>query len=80
MRRTLSATTCGALALLGALLGTAGAYLALAAGHLGDLDHLAPVPLLNLLAIVLGTPLAAASASWLLAGSEPVALNRPVMD
>ncbi|HEX9356254.1 MAG TPA: FtsX-like permease family protein [Streptosporangiaceae bacterium] len=37
-RRTLTAATAGGLALLGALLGSADAYLALAAGHLSALD------------------------------------------
>ena len=41
-RRTLTAATAGGLALLGALLGSAGAYLALAAGHLSDLGHPEP--------------------------------------
>ena len=40
IRRTLTAATAGALALLGALLGVAGAYLALAATYLDDLGYL----------------------------------------
>src|SRR5262249_30733695 len=40
VRRTLTATTAGALALLGALLGIAGAYIALAATYRDDLGYL----------------------------------------
>jgi len=40
IRRALTAATAGALALLGALLGIAGAYLTLAATYLDDLGYL----------------------------------------
>ena len=43
-RRTLTAATAGALAFLGVVLGTAGAYVALMAGHVRDLGELSPVP------------------------------------
>jgi putative ABC transport system permease protein len=75
-RRTLTATTAGALALLGAVLGTTGAYLGLAAGYLGDLATLSSVPVLHLSIIVVGLPLAAAIAAWLLAGREPRSIGR----
>jgi putative ABC transport system permease protein len=71
VRRTLTAATAGALAVLGALLGVAGAYLALVAINVDDLGYLARVPLLPLALIILGVPLAAAGAGWLLAGREP---------
>ena len=45
-RRTLTAATAGALALLGALLGVAGAYLALAATYHDDLGYLSRVPVI----------------------------------
>jgi putative ABC transport system permease protein len=80
IRRTLTGTTAGALALLGALLGVAGAYLALAATYLDDLDYLGRIPLLPLVLIVVGVPLAAAAAGWLLAGREPPAIARPAID
>jgi putative ABC transport system permease protein len=80
IRRTLTAATAGSLALLGALLGVAGAYLALAATYLDDLDYLGRIPLLPLVLIVVGVPLAAAAAGWLLAGREPPAIARPVME
>jgi putative ABC transport system permease protein len=80
IRRTLAAATTGSLALLGAILGTAGAYLALVAGYLGDIGALTPVPVVNLLAITVGIPTVAATAGWLLAGREPPALARQAME
>ena len=73
-RRTLTAATSGALALLGALLGTGGAYLALTAGYDNDLGSLSRVPLPQLTVILAGLPLVAATAGWLLAGRQPPAL------
>ena len=55
-RRTLTAATAGALALLGALLGVAGAYLALAATYHDDLGYLGRIPVLPLVLIVVGRP------------------------
>jgi putative ABC transport system permease protein len=80
IRRTLTATTAGALALLGALLGIAGAYLVLTATYYDDLGYLSDVPVLNLLLAVLGVPLAAAAAGWLLSGREPPAIARTVIE
>ena len=79
-RRTLTAATAGALALLGALLGVAGAYVALAATYHDDLGYLGRVPALPLVLIVVGVPLAAAGAGWLLAGREPPAIARAVIE
>jgi putative ABC transport system permease protein len=77
-RRTLTATTAGALALLGAVLGTAAAYVAAIAyswdNPLDGLSELSSVPTENLLIIVVGMPLFAAAAGWLLAGREPPAI------
>ena len=70
-RRTLTAATTGALALLGAILGGAAAYLALGPGRLDELESLARVPLLHLAAIAIGAPACAALAGWLLGGREP---------
>jgi putative ABC transport system permease protein len=78
-RRTLTAATAGGLAFVGVVLGTGGAYIALIAGHVRDLDQLSPIPVVHLAAIVLGTPLVAAGAGWLLAGREPSALARQVI-
>jgi putative ABC transport system permease protein len=72
----LSAASAAALALLGGLLGTAGAYLALIAGYLDDLEPLGRVPVGHLGMTILGLPLIAALAGWLLAGREPVAAPR----
>ncbi len=73
-RRTITGSTAGALAFLGALLGTGGAYLALVAWHRGDLHPLTQVPYLDLVIIVVGLPLLAITAGWLLAGREPVSI------
>jgi putative ABC transport system permease protein len=70
-RRTLTSATAGALALLGALLGTGGAYTALIAWHRSDLHPLTRVPYLDLVVIIVGLPLIAITAGWLLAGREP---------
>ena len=79
-RRTLTAATAGALALLGSLLGVTGAYLALAATYHDDLGYLSRIPILPLVLIVVGVPLAATAAGWLLAGREPHAIARPVIE
>ena len=55
-RRTLTATTAGSLALLGALLGSGAAYPALAAGHRSDIGVLSRVPVLDLAITVVGVP------------------------
>ncbi|HEX6236886.1 MAG TPA: hypothetical protein VFZ68_06815 [Acidimicrobiales bacterium] len=80
IRRTMSAATAGGLALLGAGLGTVGAYVALVAGYLGDIGTLGSLPVLHLLGIALGIPGAAAVAAWLLAGREPSAIARQVIE
>jgi putative ABC transport system permease protein len=79
-RRTLTAATAGALALLGALLGVAGAYLALAATYHDDLGYLGRIPMLPLVLIVAGVPLAAVAAGWLLAGRQPSTITRPAIE
>jgi putative ABC transport system permease protein len=80
IRRTLTATTAGSLALLGALLGVAGAYIVLLATYYDDLGYLSSVPVGYLALAVVGVPLAAASAGWLLAGREPAAVARAVIE
>ena len=76
----MTAATAGALALLGALLGVAGAYVILAAAYFDKLDHLGRIPVLYLALMVIGIPLAAAAAGWLLAGREPPAIARPAFE
>ncbi|MGH9211265.1 MAG: ABC transporter permease [Acidimicrobiales bacterium] len=76
VRRTVTSTTAGALALLGVGLGTVGAYLALGAGYLGELSTLRHLPLGHLATLIVGVPVAAAAAGWLVAGREPRRLSR----
>jgi putative ABC transport system permease protein len=78
-RRTLTAATAGALAALGVALGTTGALATLAAGYLDDTGTLSRVPVLHLLVLAIGTPVAAALAGWMLAGREPPAISRQAM-
>jgi putative ABC transport system permease protein len=80
IRRTLTGATAGALALLGALLGVAGAYLVLVATYFDELAYLGRIPVLPVVLMVMGVPLAAAAAGWLLAGREPPAIARPVIE
>jgi putative ABC transport system permease protein len=80
VRRTLTAATAGALALLGALLGVAGAYLALTATYLDNFDYLSRIPVLYLVLMLVGVPWAAIAAGWLLAGREPPAISRPAVE
>jgi putative ABC transport system permease protein len=79
-RRTLTAATAGALGLLGAVLGTVAAYIGAIAyswdNPLDGLSGLSSVPTGNLLIILIGMPLIAAAASWLLAGREPSGIAR----
>jgi putative ABC transport system permease protein len=82
-RRTLTAATAGALALLGTVLGTAAGYVAAVAfargSSLDGLSSLGNVPARNLLIILIGMPLVAAVAGWLLAGREPSAIaHQPI--
>ena len=79
-RRTLTAATGGALALLGALLGVSGAYVALTATYHDDLDYLGRIPVLPLLFIVVGVPLIATAAGWLLTGRQPSTIARRVVE
>ena len=72
IRRTLTAATAGGLALLGALLGVAGAYVVLAAAYFDKLDYLGRIP--GALPRFDGHrhPASAAAAGWLSpAGSRP---------
>jgi putative ABC transport system permease protein len=78
-RRTLTAVTAGALALLGGLLGTAGCYLALLAWNIHDLDYLSQPPTADLLALTIGLPLAAVLVAWLAAFRAPTNIShRPL--
>ena len=80
IRRSLAATTAGALALLGAVLGLSGAYLGLVGVLHRHLGLLATPPLAHLATIVIGLPVLAAAAGWLLAGRQPRFLARRPLD
>jgi putative ABC transport system permease protein len=79
-RRALTGATAGALALLGGLLGTAGAYVALLAWHRSNLSPLSNVPGLDLVVILVGLPVIATVGGWLLAGRQPPALARQPLE
>jgi putative ABC transport system permease protein len=84
-RRTLTATTAGALGFLGALLGTVGGYIGLI-GWLrgnslnGGIAALGNVPVGDLLLILLGMPAFAAIVGWLLAGREPATMAHQAIE
>jgi len=79
-RRAISAATAGALALIGAVVGTAGGYVAaigfFRTNQLDTLSSLTSIPVANLLIILVGMPLAALIGGWLLAGRQPGAIGR----
>jgi putative ABC transport system permease protein len=78
-RRLLTAATAAALAFLGALVGTAAAYLGIIAWNRG-VHSLASVPVAKLAVLIVGVPLVALTAGWLLAGREPRATARQPLD
>ncbi len=80
IRRSLTASTAGALAFLGAVLGVAGAYVVLLATWHDDIGYLRDVPFLYLALAVVGVPLAAAGAGWLLSGREPPTIARAAIE
>ena len=83
-RRTLTAATAGALALTGALVGTAGGYLAaigfFRTNKLDQLSELGSIPVAELVWILAGMPLIAVAVSWLLGGREPPAIARQPLE
>ena len=79
-RRSITAATAGALGLLGALLGTAVAYLVTVAFFRSQLtERMGSVPTLDLLLVLVGLPVAAAAGGWLFAGRQPPAIARQPM-
>ncbi len=74
-RRNVTAVTAGALALIGAVVGTAAGYVAVIAfsrtNSLDGLSSLSSVPVANLVVILVAMPVGAAAGGWLLAGREP---------
>ena len=80
-RRMITAATAAALGLLGAILGLAGAVIAVLAWVHSSLPALfGDVPLTDVLILLIGLPLTAAVAGWLLAGREPEAIARQPLD
>jgi putative ABC transport system permease protein len=79
-RRAISAATAGALALTGAAVGIAAAYIAaigfFRTSQLDTLSSLTSIPVANLLLILVGMPAIAAFGGWLLGGREPSAIGR----
>jgi putative ABC transport system permease protein len=80
-RRTLAATTAGALGLLGAVLGTVVGYAGVVGwvrsnSLIGGLSALGSAPVTDLIVILAGLPLIAAAVGWLLAGRQPPVIAR----
>jgi len=80
-RRMLTAATAGALALLGAVVGTATAAIAgIAWAHSSLSDTFGHVPLVDYLLLLVGLPVVAIIGGWLLAGREPAAIARQPLE
>ena len=80
-RRMITAATAAALGLLGAILGMAGALIAVLAWAHSSLSAMfGDVPLSDVLILLAGLPLVAAAGGWLLAGREPEAIARQPLD
>jgi putative ABC transport system permease protein len=80
-RRAIASATAGALALLGAVLGSAVAFAAIVAWAPTSLGGtFAHVPWADVLLILAGLPVAAAVAGWLLAGRQPPAISRQPLE
>ena len=84
VRRTITATTAGALAFTGAVIGIIGGYLAaigfFSSNSLDGLSSLTSIPVTNLLVILVGMPLAATVLGWLLAGRDPAGISRQPLE
>jgi len=82
-RRGLTASTAGALALVGAVVGTLGAYVAMIGfasnNNLDGLSSLTSVPVANLVMILVAMPLVAAAVAWLAVWREPRGTSRHVV-
>jgi putative ABC transport system permease protein len=75
-RRTITATTAGALGLLSAVLGTAVAYLVSVAFFRTQLtQRMGNTPVLDLVLVLIGLPVAATIGGWLFAGRQPSAIR-----
>jgi putative ABC transport system permease protein len=80
-RRALAGVTAGVLAFLGAALGTVAAMLAGAVfAHASLVQTFGNVPWSDIALLVVGMPLIAAAAGWLLGGRAPSALSRQPLE
>ncbi len=76
VRRAITAATAGGLGLLGAVIGTAVAYLAAVAYFHNQLgERLGHVPVTDLLLILAALPIVAAGGAWILSGRQPSAVS-----
>jgi putative ABC transport system permease protein len=81
IRRALTGVTAGALALLGAVLGTVAGFLAaLAFAHSSIGGTFGNLPWIDIALLVIGMPLVAAAAGWLLGGRPPTAVARQALE
>jgi putative ABC transport system permease protein len=81
IRRALTGVTAGALALLGAVLGTVAGFLAaLAFAHSSIGGTFGNLPWIDIGLLVIGMPLVAAAAGWLLGGRPPAAVARQALE
>jgi putative ABC transport system permease protein len=82
-RRNLTAATAGALAFIGAIVGTAAAYLAMIGfsrtSALDGISSLGSVPLINLVLILVAMPVVAAVVGWMSAWRDPKGNSRQVV-
>jgi putative ABC transport system permease protein len=80
-RRMITAATAAALGLLGAILGMAGAVIAgMAWTHSGLTATAGGVSIADIVILLIGLPLAAATGGWLFAGREPPAVARQPLE
>jgi putative ABC transport system permease protein len=81
IRRTITGATAGAIGLLGAVLGAAGATMAGVAWARSTLSMIfGDFPLPDLVALLVGLPLVAAAGGWLLAGRQPQVIARQPLE
>jgi putative ABC transport system permease protein len=81
VRRSITSATAGAIGLLGAVLGAAGATAAGVAWARNSLTiTFGDFPVLDLLAVLAGLPLAAVAGGWLLAGRQPQVIARQPLE
>jgi len=80
-RRAITGATAGALAFLGAVLGTVMAYAAMVAWFRNSLSTtVAHVPVADLLLIVIGMPVVGGAGGWVFAGRQPPAIARQPLE